>query len=121
MAKIYVLSADEKAAIVTSQNGVVKRVIPQIGFPFLGLSKGSTIPQGAITRSFSAGRANDPVSVLCEVLTHTWLQRRGAVSALYEQVFVQEEGWAMTLLIADLEEQDDEDNDQNWNRRNARL
>jgi len=119
MAKIYIMGADEKAAIVTSHNGVVKRVIPQQGFPFLGLRKDSLIPSGALTRSFGLSTANDPISALREVPTHVWLERRGTVSALYEQVFVQENGWAMTLLLVD---DDDEDTgNRNWNRRSVRF
>lgn len=120
MAKIYVMAADEKVAIITSRNGVVHRVIPQPGFPFLGLKKGMAVPNGAVTRTFPVAAANDPVSNLREVATHTWLERRGDVSALYEQVFVQEDGWAMTLLLVDEDEIDEGDDDRNWNRRSAR-
>lgn len=121
MAKIYVMAADEKAAIITSHNGVVKRVIPQQGFPFLGLRKNSLIPSGALARSFSLTAANDSISALREVPTHTWLEKRGAVSALYEQVFMQEDGWVMTLLLVDEDEEDEDADDHNWNRRNVRL
>lgn len=117
MAKIYVLSSDEKAAIVTSKDGVVKRVIPQPGFPYLGLTKGAQVPHGALTRKFNAMTTNDPVSALEEVTTHTWLDKRGTVSALYEQVFVQEDGWAMTLLIVDEDQNDEDSDDSDWNRR----
>jgi Zn-dependent peptidase ImmA (M78 family) len=121
MAKIYVMNADEKAAIITSRNGVVQRVIPQPGFPFLGLKKGVPIPSAAVTRGFSLATANDPVSELREVAAHTWLERSGNVSALYEQVFVQEEGWFMTLLLVEENDEDDEADDRNWNRRSSRF
>lgn len=108
-------------ARITSHNGVVKRVIPQQGFPFLGLRKNSLIPSGALARSFSLTAANDSISALREVPTHTWLEKRGAVSALYEQVFMQEDGWVMTLLLVDEDEEDEDADDHNWNRRNVRL
>lgn len=73
MAKIYVMSADEKLAIVTSHNGVVKRVIPQPGFPFLGLKKDVPLPPGALTRAFASKGSNNPISDLVEVDSHTWL------------------------------------------------
>jgi Zn-dependent peptidase ImmA (M78 family) len=119
MAKIYVNWSDEKIAIVTSCNGVVARVIPQIGFPFLGLRKGVPVPSNAVTRAFSREAANDPISNLVEIETHTWLDKLGTVSALYEQVFLQEEGWAMTMLVVDDEEEDEAD-DRDWNRRSER-
>lgn len=121
MAKIYVMNADEKAAIITSKNGVVQRVIPQPGFPFLGLKKGAPIPSAALTRSFSLTAANDPISELREVATHTWLERSSNVSAVYEQVFFQEEGWAMTLLLVEENEEDEEADDRAWNRRSSRF
>jgi hypothetical protein len=121
MAKIYVLNADEKAAIITSKNGVVQRVIPQPGFPFLGLKKGAPIPSAAVTRSLSITTANDPISELREVASHTWLERSGNVSAVYEQVFVQEEGWAMTLLLVDESDEDDDADDRDWNRHSSRF
>ncbi len=121
MAKIYVMAADEKAAIIASHNGVVKRVIPQQGFPFLGLRKDSLIPPEALTRSFSLTAANDPISALQEVPIHAWLEKRGVVSALYEQVFMQEDGWVMTMLLVDEDDGDEDADDRNWNRRNARI
>jgi len=120
MAKLYVTSSDEKVAIVTSHNGIVRRVIPQQGFPFLGLRKDVPLPTNALARTFAVKGANDPISNLAEVETHTWLDKPGAVSAMYEQVFLQEDGWAMTLLMIDEEQVDEEDDDRNWNRRSGR-
>lgn len=119
MAKNYVNASDEPAAVITSHNGIVKRVIPQKGFPFLGLKGGRPIPIGSLTQSFKP-TGNDPISSLCEVPTHAWLEERGAVSSLYEQVFIQEDGWVMTLLVAEVEEADDDDDDRNWSRRSQR-
>ncbi|MDO8380999.1 ImmA/IrrE family metallo-endopeptidase [Phenylobacterium sp.] len=120
MAKIYVNASDESAAIITSHRGLVRRVIPKSGFPYLGLRRDAPIPATALTSTFRPGGGQSSISDLCEVATHTWLDRKGSVSALYEQVFVQEDGWAMTLLIADEEDSDDEDDDRDWNRRSDR-
>ncbi len=119
MAKIYVNAADEKAAIITSHKGVVRRMIPQAGFPYLGLRRDAPIPSDALTRVYRPAN-NDMISDLREVATHIWLERRGSVSAIYEQVFLQEDGWAMTLLVVDQEEVDDDEDGTNWNRRNVR-
>jgi Zn-dependent peptidase ImmA (M78 family) len=119
MAQLYVNQANEKAAIVISQDGVVRRVITPANFPFLSLRGGAQLPQGALARTFrpASGRG---ASDLCEVLTDHWLERRGSVSAIYEQVLLQQAGQATTLLIVEEEEADDEDDDRNWNRRNVR-
>lgn len=99
----------------------MQRVIPQPGFAFLGLRKVSPIPNAAVTKSFSVTTANDPISELREVAAHTWLDKRDNVSAIYEHLFVQEEGWAMTLLLVDENEEDGEGNDREWNRRSSRF
>lgn len=118
MAKVYVQEADESIAIVTSQNGLVRRVIPKQGFPYLGLRRDMPLPVDCLTRRFTV--ANDPISNLVELPAHVWVDQSRGISALYEQVFVQEEGWAMTLIAVDEEQDDDEDDDRDWNRRSGR-
>lgn len=120
MAKTYVETARDKIAVVTSRNGVVSRVIPPREFPFLGLKKGAPLPHASLTRKFCGGHPSGSASALSEVPTWTWLERQGAVTALYEQVLVQSDGHAMTLLMVDEEEADDEADDRNWNRSNRK-
>ncbi len=115
MAAIYVQEADETLAIVTSHNGSVRRVIPQQGFPYLGLRRDVPLPADCLTRRFRM--ANDPVSGLVEVPAHVWIEKTRNIGALYEQVFVQEDGWAMTMLAVDDAEEEEED-DRDWNRQN---
>lgn len=119
MAQVYVNNAAEKAAIVIAQNGTVRRVIVQAGFPYLGLNGGSPLPPKALARTFKPA-AGQNMSDLCEVLPDRWLERRGSVSAIYEQVLLQQDGWSSTLLIVDEEEANEEDDDRTWNRRNSR-
>jgi len=119
MAQIYINSADEKAAVIISQNGSVRRVITPTNFPYLGLRSGSPLPQAALARVFKPTNGQT-ASDLCEVRTDRWLEQRGAVAAIYEQVVLQENGWATTLLVVDEEEADEEEGDRNWNRRNVR-
>jgi Zn-dependent peptidase ImmA (M78 family) len=118
MAAIYVKTSDEKVAIITSHNGKVRRVIPCNGFPYLGLRRDAPIPPGTITKTLQNTEEAGSVSELREMATHSWLERKGSVSALYEQVFTQESGWAMTLLTVDEDEVDENEDDTNWNRRN---
>jgi Zn-dependent peptidase ImmA (M78 family) len=120
MAKIYVTASDEPAAVITSHSGRVRRVIPKTGFPFMGLRRDAPIPAESLTHRFKPS-GNDPISSLVQVPTDAWLEKRGAVSALYEQVFIQEDGWVMTLLLADIDEVDEDDDDSTWNRRSGRA
>ena len=121
MAQLYIKAADEKVAVITSLNGVVKRVMPCTGFPYLGLRGEGPIPTSSLTTEFAKANASGAVSELREVSTSTWLERKGSVSALFEQVFVQDGGWAMTLLSVEEEEIDEDEDDSNWNRRSGRT
>lgn len=120
MAQLYINNVDEKAAIVTSHKGVVQRVItPAGGFPHLGLRRGMPLPARALAKTYRAV-GERLTSDLCEILPDRWLEERGSVSAIYEQVMLQEGEWATTLIVVDEEEPDDEADDRNWNRRTAR-
>lgn len=113
MANKYVQEAGETIAIVTSHNGLVRRVIPKKDFPYLGLRRGMPLPNSCLTRRFRM--ANDPISALMELPAHVWVERTHGIGALYEQVFVQDEGWVMTMIAIDEAEEDEED-DRDWNR-----
>jgi hypothetical protein len=117
MAKIYVTTADELAAIVMSKDRRVQKVIPAPNFPYLGLRTGIPIPDASLTRRWPAPSRIGTVSEMSETPTHVWLEQRGRVETLYEQVFAQANGWATTLLTVDVREDDDEDDDRHWNRR----
>jgi hypothetical protein len=119
MSQIYVNSADEKAAIIFSQQGIVRRVITPLAFPYLGLRAGRSLPHNALAKVFKPANGT-MASDLCEALTDRWLEARGSVSAIYEQVLLQKNGWATTLIVVDEEEGDDENDDRNWNRPSGR-
>ncbi len=119
MAQIYVGSVDKKAAIITSHNCITQRLIAPVGFPYLGLSIRSPLPRQALARQFKP-TDGETTSQLVEVLTDRWLNERGSITAIYEQVALQQDGWATTLLVVEEEEQDDDGDDRDWNRRNSR-
>jgi Zn-dependent peptidase ImmA (M78 family) len=118
MASTYVRMEDTKLAVVISQNGIVKRIIPCANFPYMGLRKDTPLPPNCLTKSYIGSSSPGTVSDMQERRTDAWLETGASVSALYEQVLIQEKGWATTLLSIDEDEIDDEDDDRNWNRRN---
>jgi Zn-dependent peptidase ImmA (M78 family) len=117
MAKIYVTSADGLAAIVISKDRKVQRVIPAPNFPYLGLRAGMPIPDLSLTRRWPSPSTIGTVSEMKDVPTHAWLEKRGRVETLYEQVFAQKNGYATTLLTVDMSDDDEEADDRHWNRR----
>ncbi len=117
MARIFVDTASEKSCVVTSHAGHVSRIIPQRKFPYLGLRRGMPLPAGSHSASAVRSKDSGYCSALVEVSPALWLEAGRGVSAIYEQVQVQRDGWAMTLLVVDEEEEDDDADDRNWNRR----
>jgi Zn-dependent peptidase ImmA (M78 family) len=120
MARIYVAQSTEKSAIILSQNGVVKRVIPKSDFPYLGLRAGAEVPRLSLTKQFQRSNHTGFTSSADEVDVHTWLETQGAVTSVVEQVALQRDGWATTLLTVEEEERDDDTDDRSWNRSNSR-
>lgn len=120
MAGTYVRMEDTKLAVIISQNGIVKRIIPCLNFPYMGLRKDIPLPPTCLTKSYVCSSSPGTVSDMQERRTDAWLETGGSVSALYEQVLIQEKGWATTLLSIEEDEVDDEEDDSNWNRRNTR-
>jgi Zn-dependent peptidase ImmA (M78 family) len=120
MASVYVKHSAETAAIIISHKGLVRRVIPKPDFPWMGLSAGAELPRHSLTQQFRA--QNDPgeVSNAEEVEIYTWIERKGQVTSLSEQVILQRDDWATTLLTVEQDDEDDEANDRNWNRRSRR-
>jgi Zn-dependent peptidase ImmA (M78 family) len=116
MSKIYVTTADELSAIVIAKDGTVRKVIPAPNFPYLGLRSGIPVPDAALCRRWPGPATIGTVSEMREAPTHVWLDKRGRVETLYEQVFAQTDGWSTTLLTVDISE-DDDDDDRHWNRR----
>lgn len=120
LAQIYVTQSAAKSAIILSQNGVVRRVIPKSDFPFLGLRAGAEIPRLSLTKQFQKSNDNGSTSPSEEVDIHTWIERQGHVTSVLEQVTLQRDGWATTLLTVEEEETDDEADDRSWNRNSSR-
>ena len=85
---------DAKLAVINSQSGIVKRIIPCANFPYMGLRKDVPLPAGSLTKSYVGSSSPGTVSNMKERHTAAWLETGVGVSALYEQVLIQEKGWA---------------------------
>lgn len=120
LARLYVDQADAKIGILMCKDGLVRRFILPREFPYLGLKLGQPISRETLTHEFRRTHPVGTASNLQSVATTAWLERRGDVSALYEQVLLQRDGWTTTLLVID-EDEDADDDDRNWNRRNTRF
>jgi Zn-dependent peptidase ImmA (M78 family) len=97
---------DEPLAAVWSHKGTVRYCIKGNGFPFVALKTGDRMPQtSAAFRAITGGKAG--FTRFAETHPHPWTGRTGF--ELYEQTRLAKNGHAVTLLWADLPDEDDED------------
>ncbi len=120
MARTFVGASLEKLAVIISRRGEVRRLYVHQDFPYLGLRKGSPIPHASMTDRLIRSQQPGTLSDVAELGTAVWIEDAKSVTALYEQVLVQRDGWAMTMLTIEEDEADEDDDDTNWNRRNNR-
>lgn len=117
MARIYVDTAAENIGILTSQNGLLKAFLIPPNFPYLGLAKGHPLPPKSASVSFLKNFSPGQASAITPVRADAWLDRSSPRAELYEQVFAQRDGWAMTMLIFEEPTEDERDEEDEVARR----
>lgn len=120
MAHIFVRNESENVAIIISKDCVVQTVIPKAGFPHMGLRKNMPLVGASITKGLLGKVNSGHLSELQEVPVDAWIPGKSNITELYEQIYVQDDGWMITLLVADEVEVDEDEDDSRWNRRNFR-
>jgi Zn-dependent peptidase ImmA (M78 family) len=102
----YVDLQDKPCAVIMSKDGKVRYPYRHEDFPYLPASKDDPLPRGTI--SAKADIPADHLSEVVDVDAETWLDAHGArrVEYLTEQVLVQQSGYRITLLSAELTNED---------------
>ena len=111
MARIYVDTAPEKIGVLTSRNGLLQSFILPRSFPYLGLARGHPLPARSFSASYLKNAAPGQASELQQVGPDAWIDGQSRSIEVFEQAFAQANGWAMTMLLIeapDEEEQEDE-------------
>src|SRR6266508_558410 len=108
MARAYTEFHPEQVAIVITQNGQVRRSYRnRIKFPFIQIQRGRNVPRGSVFHRgpHKAGVASN----ICECIPDLWIEvKRGQPApTLFEQVYPQQNGFALILLH--LEQQDEDE------------
>ena len=106
-ARRYVELHDERCAAIVSHKGRVLRIYRPKGFPFIEVSPGHPLPSGSL--SARANLTESRVSDWDDTDSALWLAsyRGRRLPAMYEQVLPQRDGYRLTLLS--IEDQDEED------------
>lgn len=101
---------DDDIAVVFSKNGVVTRSYRGKDFPFLNIAASEPLPAVSLARraQLSAGQSSE----WGEAAAYHWLlDAKGSVS---EQSIGQQNGFRMTLLSFEAEDEDDEEIEKAW-------
>ncbi len=109
-ARRYVDLQDEPCALIVSHNGRILYPYRHEDFPFINMRRGDPVPRGAMMAR--KGLKQGVPSNSEERDGDIWLSVRGRCPRVWEQVFLQSEGYGLTLLSLaedpeDLEEEED--------------
>lgn len=96
--------AEDPCAFVLAKNGRVERIYRAPEFPFISLSRGLPMPRGS-TAHLSG--SDSSISDVLDTDQCHWLSRERNGVELYEQSLFQADGWTLTLLTADIEDEED--------------
>lgn len=112
-ARAYAEYHDEPIAVVVIKDGIVQRVYRNMRFPRLCVNYGVPVPKKSLFHHAPARKTNP--SSIQENGAELWIESDWGkkLPTLYEQVFIQQEGYALLMLWAELPEEDDEDEDEN--------
>ena len=106
-ARRYVARIGESAAVVFSREGKIRYVKTNDEFPRLSVWSGDPLPTGCL--SAKSGHQIGQVTNWAEVRGHVWLERSRDYT-VYEQTLPQKNGFRMTLLTVER----DEDEEDSW-------
>jgi hypothetical protein len=117
MARAYAERHHELVAVVVVRDGMVLRAYrDRMRFPFIQTGKGSPVPRGSF---FHRGKHERNVaSALEECVPDHWIEvKRGErAPELYEQVYLQQDGFALILLHLIKPDEEDEEEERDLER-----
>jgi hypothetical protein len=104
MARTWLDQYREPAAVIVARHGKIERQYRNDDFPWLPTKNGDPLPPDSLVASCTV--AAGTYTAIEEVEPDAWLDERDAkrILALTEQVRGQSEGYAMVLLLAEMDE-----------------
>lgn len=122
MARAYAERHHETAAVVVVHKGKVLRSYrDRVRFPFIQAGAGAEVPRGSLYHR--NGHRQNVASELCECVPDHWIDvpRGQRAPELHEQVYLQQDGYALILLHLvkpdEEEEEDDRELERSWEPR----
>jgi Zn-dependent peptidase ImmA (M78 family) len=118
-ARAYAQYNEEPIAVAVANNGRIDKIYRDITrFPRLAVKSGDAVPANSLL--FHAARQLDHPSTIAEARAELWLESDWGkpLPGLYEQVFFQQNGFALILLWAELAEEEEEED--SWGEKTAK-
>jgi len=108
MARAYSQHHHEFLALVVTENGKVRRIYKHLKFPYIVIDIGQAAPNGSLLSRSAPNRRR--VTDIVESLPDHWIsvERGKAAPKLYEQVMMQRDNFAMTMLWIEFGNEDDD-------------
>lgn len=119
LSRRYVGLHDECCAVVVSKDGHYLYSYRHDDFPFVDLQRGNPLPKGALSKTSNASEGT--ITEWAEVPPYTWTSNTKKLTALFEQTMRQQQGYRITLLHAEVqdeeEEREEDDLQESWTPR----
>jgi len=98
--------SDDPTSMIIARHGKIEQVYRGADFPFLSVARGHSLPRGATALAIVNAQDAD-VSEADEADPHDWMARPPKDMELFEQTLFQAKGWTLTLLMAEIPDEDD--------------
>lgn len=115
-ARAYARYHPEEIAIVVIKDGIVKRVHKRPTFPWISVPYGKPVPWASIFRS--KDQRQRVASELSAIVPEQWVDLKlGQRAELFEQIYPQQDGYALLMLWLEVEEVEEEDDNRTAKQR----
>jgi Zn-dependent peptidase ImmA (M78 family) len=107
-ARAYARYHDQNVAIIVIKDGIVKRAHKGPKFPWITAPYGKRVPKGSVF--YRENLTERVASDIASALPNNWIDVKFGQRApeLYEQVYPQQDGYALLMLWVELSEEDQE-------------
>jgi Zn-dependent peptidase ImmA (M78 family) len=104
--RIFMQLSDDPCAIIVAKNQKVEAIYRSQEFPYISLRRGFPLPRG--TTAYDSSIYPSDVSDVEDADQSHWLSYEKRNLSLCEQTLFQADGWTLTLLTTEIDDEEDE-------------
>jgi IrrE N-terminal-like domain len=115
-ARAYARYHPEEIAVVVIKDGIVRRVHKKPTFPWVSVPYGKPVPRASIFHK--KDQRQRIASELSQIIPEHWVDlKQGQRAELFEQMYPQQDGYALLMLWLEIEEVEEVDDDRTSKQR----